>query len=56
MRLLIEACLHVAFDDPCKLSLHELLTPKDRVMRTSIGPKPIGNYAFSRRTWATTEK
>jgi len=41
MRDLIEARFDVSLDDAGKTSLHHLLTTEDRVMRASVGPKPV---------------
>ena len=41
MRDLIEARFDVSLDDPGKTSVHHLLTAEDRMMRASVGPKPV---------------
>ena len=41
MRDLVETCFHVSLDDTSETSVHHLLTAEDRVVRVSIGPKPV---------------
>ena len=41
MRNFIEARFYVALNDVGKTSLHHLLATKDRMVRTSVGPKPV---------------
>ena len=41
MRDLVETRFYVALDDTSKTSVHHLLTTEDRMMRASIGPKPV---------------